>query len=501
MKEVKGRPIIWLIIIFMLVLALRLYIAFQTPLFNYDAYFNLRQAEHIRDTGFPLYNDPLSYGGKTQLFAPLHYYTIAAFSLIMPVEIAAKIVPNIAAALIIFVIYSMSIKLTKSNKISLLTSFISGFVPIYFIDINRASVNYLAILLIFLIAYSMMRLNERKYVDYTLIFMFLLVLTTPMAFILVIGLLIYLLLLKLENFVIEMKELEVILFFTFLVFWVNLLIYKNAFLAHGLLVIWQNVPVSILSNFFGNLGFIQVLGAISIIPLVFGAYAFYSALHLERNKEVIILLSLGLSTFILLWFKLVDLISGLTFLGMTLVALTAYSLKHINEFIEKSKLHKYEKILQISLLAIFIITIIPSIWSIAFVSNIGPMNTPAIADIQTLQWAAENTPKTAVIAAGLEEGDMVAYYGKRKNIMDTNFLLTPGIDQRYDDLNEIYTTDFETKAIGILNKYHSKYILITKNTLDEYEIGQVAYITDKECFTLEYYREESYLYKTDCKIE
>ncbi|MGV8141550.1 MAG: hypothetical protein ACP5NW_03870 [Candidatus Woesearchaeota archaeon] len=498
--EIRNKPIIWVILIFAIVLALRLYIAFQTPLFNYDAYFTLRQVENIKDTGVPLYNDPLSYGGKSQLFAPLHYYTIALFSILMPVETASKIVPNIMAALIVFVIYFMSLKLTKSSKISIFTSFISGFLPIYLIDINRASINYLAILLMFLIAYSMMRLNDRKYVDYALIFMFLLVLTTPMAFILVIGLLIYLLLLKLENYAVEMKELEIILFFTFLVFWVNLLIYKNAFLTHGLLVIWKNVPVTIMSNFFGNLGFIQALGAISIIPIVFGAYAFYSALHLERNKEVIILMSLGLSISILLWFKLVDLISGLTVLGMTLVALMAYSLKQINEFIEKSKIHKYEKILHISLVALSIITITPAVWSIVFVSDIGPMDIPSITDVQVMQWAAENIPKTAVITAGLEEGNMIAYYGERKNVMDTNFLLTPSIDQRYNDLNEIYTTNFETKAIGIFNKYNSKYIFVTKNTLDEYNIQKVAYISDKECFTPVFYREESYLYKVECKI-
>jgi len=501
LKEVKGKPIIWLLLIFLVVLAIRLYIAFQTPLFNYDAYFSLRQIDNIKDSGFPLYKDALSYGGKTQLFAPLNYYILAGFSLIMPSEVAAKIIPNIIAALIIFIVYYLSFKITKNNKISTITSFMSGFIPIYFVDINRISINYLAILLIFTIVYCMLRLNERKYVDYALILMFLLVLSTSMAFVLVIGLLLYLLLLKLENFAVEMKELEIILFFTFLVFWVNLLIYKNAFLTHGLLVIWQNIPVTILSSFFSNIGFIQVLGAVSIIPIIFGVYAFYAAFHLERSKDVMILISVGLSAFILLWFKLMDFISGLIFLSITLVILTSYSLKRLSDFIEKSKIHRYDKIITAAIIILFIITVIPSLVSIVSSSRIGPLSTPSMNDVVTLKWCSENLPKSAVITAGLEEGNMVAYYGQRKNIMDTNFLLTPQIDQRLDDLNSIYTTTFETKAISTLNKYNSKYILVTQETLKNYNIAKVSYVDDDKCFKLEYYRNGTYLYNTDCKVE
>ena len=501
LKEVKGKPIIWLLIIFAIVLAIRLYIAFETPLFNYDAYFTLRQVDNIKDTGFPLYKDPLSYGGKTQLFAPLNYYLLAAFSFILPTETIGKILPNIIAALIVFIVYYLSLKITKNYKISLMTSLMSGFIPIFFIDINRISINYLAVLLIFTTIYCLLKLNERKYVDYALILMFLLVLTTPMAFVLVLGLMLYLLLLKLENFSVEMKELEIILFFIFLVFWVNLLIYKNAFLTHGLLVVWQNIPLSILSNFFSNLGFIQVLGAVSIIPIIFGVYAFYAAFHLERSKDVMILVSLGLSAFILLWFKLLDLISGLIVLSITLTILTAYTLKRLNDFLEKSKIHKYEKLINLAIIVLFLITVIPSILYINNSSTIGPKDTPTVGDVETLQWAAYGLPANAVITADLDEGNIVTYYAKRKNIMDTNFLLTPRIDLRLKDLDDVYTTTFETKAIGILNKYNSNYILVTRKTLKKYGIDDLAYIQNNQCFIPIHTYKGANLYKTECTID
>jgi len=500
-KNNQIKPIIWLGLIFILVFAVRLYIAFETPLLNYDAYFSLRQVEHIKDTGFPLYKDNLSYGGKMQLFAPLNHYIIAAFSFIMPIDVAGKVLPNLLAALIIFVVYYLSLKITKNTKISLLTSFMSGFIPIYFIDINRVSINYLAVLLIFLIIYCMLKLNEHKYVDYSLILMFLLVLTTPMAFVLIIGLLLYLVFLKLENFAIEMKELEIILFFTFLVFWVNLLIYKNAFLTHGLLVIWKNMPVQILANFFGNIGFIQALGAISIIPIIFGVYAFYAAFHLDRSKEVLLLISVGLSAFILLWFKLLDIIDGFLFLGITLVILTAYSLKRFDDFLNKSKFHKYEKLITSLIIILFIFTTLPPIIYLVNNKDVGPLNTPSNSDIKVLTWAKEHLPENASIACGLDEGNLVAYVAQRKNIMDTNFLLIPRIDQRLKDLSEIYTTVFETKATGILNQYDSEYLLVTANTLKEYNIEQLKYLKNSNCFRLEYSNDDTYLYRLTCRLE
>lgn len=501
LKDIFSRPLFWLVVIFLVVLTVRLYIAFETPLLNQDAYFSLRQVESIKDTGFPLYKDPLSYGGKTQLFAPLQYYIMALSSFFLPIESSGKIIPNIFAAMIIFIVYYLSLKITKSPKISMLIAALSGFMPIYFIDLNRASINYLAILLILTIIYCMLKLNERKHVDYALTLMFLLVLTTPLAFVLVLGLLIYLLLLKLENFSIEMKELEIILFFTFLTFWVNLLIYKNAFLIHGLNVIWQNIPVNMMSDFFGNIGFVQVLGAVSIVPILLGMYAFYSAFHLDRNKDIMMLIATGLSIFLLLWFKLIDLISGLTFMSIILVILTAYSLKRIDEFIEKSRLQRYYKIFQVSFIAILFITIIPSLFYIINTSDIGPLGTPDIADVKALLWVSENTPKSAVIMSSVEEGNLVTYYAKRKNVMDTNFLLTPRIDQRKSEIDEVYTTRFETSAIGILNKYNAKYILVTAHTLESYGVESPSYLSDKNCFSLEYFSEQTYLYKIDCKIQ
>lgn len=496
-KKLFKSQEFWVAIIFLLVLAIRLIIAFQTQFFNYEAYFSLKQVESIKDTGLPLFNDPLSYGGKSQLFAPLHYYVLAFFSLFMSDDIAAKIIPNIFAALIVILTYFMALKITKSPKISLLTSFMSGFIPIMFFDINRISIDYLSTLLIFSIIYCIFRINEKKYVDYALILIFLLVLTTPLALILIIGLLFYLLLLKLENHHIEMKELEIILFFAFLTFWVNLLIFKNAFLSHGFLVIWQNMPTEIITGFFNKLTLLEAFYTISIIPLLLGLYGFYLAFQEERNKEVMLLTGFGISVFLLMWFRLLNIVTSIMLLSITLVIISAFALRKTTNFVEKTKLHKYEKIFLIIFVALFVITsILPSI----YLGMEKSKNTPQLEDIIVLEWAEQNTKKTSTMAGTLEEGYLINYYAKRKNIMDESFLLTQNIDQRLDDLDNIYTAQFQIEAVSTLNTYNTKYILFTNEARKKYGIQELSYI-ENECFEEIFYSQNSSIYMNKCRVE
>jgi hypothetical protein len=318
-----------------------------------------------------------------------------------------------------------------------------------------------------------------------------------LAFILIIGLLFYLLLSKLENINIEMKELEIILFFTFLVFWVNLLIYKNAFLGHGLSVIWQNMPTQLLSNTFDKITFLETFYTISIIPLILGLYAFYLVFYIEKNKEALLLIGFGMSSFLLLWFKLLSLVTGLIFLSVTLVILTAFSMKSMAAFVDKTKVHRHKRLFLTIMIILFIITAItPSIIIGLEKSGI----TPNQEDVEVLQWASENIPEDSVIAASLEEGNMIAYYADRKNIMDTNYLLTPNIDQRLKELDKILSTQFETEAVNLLNKYEANYIFFSPYTASKYGIEKISYVNDYQCFAEIYYLKNTSLYHSKCKI-
>ena len=98
------KEYIWLALIFSLVLGMRLYFAFQAPYFSEDAYFNIRQVEHIRETGLPLFKDDLSYSGRNFLFQPFFQYILAFFNLFMPLNLVCKLLPNIFASCLFYYI-------------------------------------------------------------------------------------------------------------------------------------------------------------------------------------------------------------------------------------------------------------------------------------------------------------------------------------------------------------------------------------------------------------
>lgn len=495
-KKLFRSQEFWVSIIFIIVLSIRIIIAFQTPLLNYESYYTLRQIENIKNTGLPLYNDPLSYGGKTQLYNPLYYYMLAVFSFFIPENIVVKILPNIFASLIIILVYFIGLKITKHPKISFLGSLMSGFIPILYFDINRASQDYLSMILIFAIIYCIMRINEKKYIDYSLILAFLLVLTSPLAFIVIFGLLIYMLLMRLENENVEIKEIELILFFSFLTIWIHLLLFKNALLKHGIMVIWQNMPAKIISGFFSKLTIIETIYTISIIPLILGIYGAYKTFHNTKNKEVMILIGFTIGVFLLMWFRLLNIIISITLLSISLVLMTVFAIKNINDFIEKTKIYRYKKIfLLIFIILFFITSVIPSM----YIGIKNSKDTPNVSDILVLEWASKNIPKTATIAGTLEEGHIIAHYANRKNIMDDNFLLTENIDSRLNDLDTIYTTKFQIEAISKLENYKSKYIILTDYARKKYNIQNISYINN-ECFQEIFYSQNTSIYYVKCKI-
>ena len=160
-----------LIAIFLLVLSTRLFFAFQTSTFSPDAYGIIRQAEHIQHNFLPLFEDPLSYGGRTLIYPPLFSYILGFFSLMFGITIVGKILPNIFAASLVFVVYLIAEEITSNRRAAMLAAFISGFIPIFFSrTLNDVSVYSLAIPIIFFVVYAFMKTShEKRYLPWFII--------------------------------------------------------------------------------------------------------------------------------------------------------------------------------------------------------------------------------------------------------------------------------------------------------------------------------------------
>ncbi|MBI2546262.1 hypothetical protein HYV81_03720 [Candidatus Woesearchaeota archaeon] len=497
--RVKSEYIV-LALLFAAICGIRLYFAFQSDNYAPEAYYTIRQVEHILETGFPLFNDELSYGGRSLFQGFLYFYILAAFRTVLPEAIVYKVIPNIFATSIIIVMYAITLYLTRHKSIALFSAYVAGFIPIFFFKtVNDISVYAIVIPIILLFIYCMLRLHEhRSYVIIIIVLILLLRLIHPSVTLLIMSLLTYLILLRLEGLPQLKEEIEIILFSTFLIVWSIFITFKRPFLAHGIDVIWQNIPAEILNNYFKDLSIIESVYAIGLIPLILGMYTIYLYLFKEKDRSLYLIISFAITISILLWFKFVSLVVGMLFLSPILVILFSVSYKRLLEYFEKTRFAGHNQLFIFAfVLAFFIFSIIP-----AFVSASKAMqNNVSDEEIQALAWLQEHSDPKAMVLGNLEEGHVITAVSRRANVIDTNFLLIKDAEYRLKDIRFFFTTPSETEAIRILNAYNVDYIFFSQKTKAQYGIQSLEFTRDKLCFNEVYNRHGIQIYRALCRLE
>jgi hypothetical protein len=481
-------------LLFLFVLGIRLFFTFHIQAFDYDAYFSLRQVEHIRQTGLPLYEDPLSYSGRTIFFPPFFYYLLAGFSFLIPLELAAKIVPCIGFAALVPVVYLITKYFTKNKTASSLAAFFSGFVPIGYNALNKASIYSFTLVLIFLLSYTFLRIEEKGFATWSIILTIILLLTHTSVFVLLISFLLYFLIRRLEKQKLRTKEAEIILFLFFLALWFNILLYKKAFFMHGIRFIWQNIPAPLLSAYFKDISFLNVISAVGLIPLLLGVYAVYHVFFKTRSRAASVYISFAIVSFLMLWLKVIPLQAGLLFLSMNLIILSATSLKSIFIGLSKTKIPRLNNLVITLIIILFILTTFSPL-----ITAIRP-DAPMPGDIEALQWLKNNTPDNSIVLGRVREGFLINYIANRKNVADSNFMLIKNPDQRYIDMTHLFTLRFESEAVRLINEYDVDYIFLSGRAMDAYGINRLFY-AEKDCFDLIYDKNAKIYEFTGCTIE
>jgi len=490
------RYIYALAAIFVLALALRLYFAFGTDQFSLDAYVGYRQVDSIRNTLLPSYVDDLSYSGRTHIFPPVYYYVLAGFSFFIGTALSLKIIPNLFACTIIIIIYLLVLELTKSRKISIFCAFTSAFIPVFFSNtLNSASSLSFTIPLTFYLFYCFLRIKEKRFLYHFLVFSFVLSLTSPISFLFIFAILIYLLLIKLEYRQENRLELEVILFVTFMTLWVNVLIYKNAFLFHSYNLIWQNIPSQVLSEYFKSVDIVSSVTSIGLLPLLLGIFAVYRYMFQEKDKRTYLLMAAALAVAFLLWAKLIDLVTGLMFLGAILVPLFGQSLKLFFDYVEKTKISDYADLFWIPLAILVVIT---SVASSIVAASVVMTDSVSPGEYKALLWMRDNTEKDSVVLSTLSEGDLITAIAERKNVADSDFILIRSSDIIFDDVKQMYTAILKTSAAEVLDKYGVNYIYLSSRAAGEFNISSLRY-ADGDCFR-PVYDEGVKIYQVSCGI-
>ncbi|MEK6939969.1 MAG: hypothetical protein AABX31_04535 [Nanoarchaeota archaeon] len=496
------KPVLVVGGIFVGVLMLRLILAFMIPEFTYESYFHLRQVEHILETGLPFYQDPLSYGGRELAFLPLFHYLAALFSLLLPLPLVAKILPNLLTALLVPITYLISKKVTEHETGSSVAAFIAGFLPILYYT-NGFVVNTLFLPLIFAAIYLYLNIEESakksdpklmKYIyTYTVIF-FILCLTSPLAAIMLIGLGIYALLSFMEGKKIYREEVEVMLFSVFLYVWVQFLFFKKSLLQEGISFVWQNIPSIIIAQYFPKFSIGVALVLVSIIPFLAGAIVVYRSLFQLKNQKSFLLISLVIATSALTWLRLIRFRQSLAFFSVVLAILFAAFYQDLERYFLKTKFsHTQKYLLPFTVLVLIFSTVMPAL-NTALLQDV-----PSTEEVAAFIWIKDNTPPSATVLATLDEGHLVTYYGKRNNLIDDRFMLVDDAETRFQSLTSLFTTKFRTEALELAAQYNIDYFVLTPSAKEKYQLKkELPYVT-RRCFDT-VYQNETTIFKLKCQL-
>ncbi len=316
--------------------------------------------------------------------------------------------------------------------------------------------------------------------------------TTSATFLLVTGFGIYLLLAAIEDIRVSRTQVEMIIFSLFFFIWTQFLFFKDVLLREGASFVWQNVPGPIISHYFPEISIPVAILLVSIIPFLAGIYVVYKSLFQLQTRRSILLISLAISTTSLAWFRLIPFRTSLAFFGLILSILFAVFYIDALTFIRTTKFFRYEGTIKIVLIVVLVVTILPLSLAAAF-----QQETPTNEEVEAFVWLRDNTPRESGVLSLLEEGDLVNYYSKRRNLMDEQFALVNS-EKRFNDLNSLYKTAFQAQAIGLLDQYDLNYLVLTPRAKEKYEIYDFAY-RDQECFE-RVYKNETRIYKVRCTL-
>lgn len=500
----QKKTAYWLIAIVLLTFITRLTVAFLVPNFTYESYFNFRQVEHITKTGLPLFQDHLSYGGRELTFLPLFHYISALFNLFLPLDIVALLLPNILLSLLPLLVFLIGRAISSSEEGSLLAAFLTSFLPILFTTSNNFTSETLFIPLVFLTIYSFLKIEQKKYLYLFLGSFLASSLTSNATFLLIMGFIIYLLLSILENKKINKTEVEVILFSFFFFVWTEFLFFKSLLAKEGIKFVWQNIPQAILSQYFPDISLFQAIILVSVIPFIAGVYVVYRALFQLHNTRAFLLISLAISTSLLAGFRLIQFRWSLMFFGVILAVLFAIFYDDFIAYISKTKFASKKKwllpLLLFFLLPTLIFPAIASAWQV---------KTPSSEELAAFSWLREHTSEDAGILALLEEGHLITYYSRRRNLMDDRFGTIGDVETRLADLNTLYHTTLQTIALDLLDKYNLQYIVLTSHAAKTEKLDSLTVplpYFSRKCFEMVYNEGERYnnnarIYHVRCTLQ
>ena len=488
----NKKELIIILIIFLLSFGFNLFFSLQTPDFSSDdAYFNLRHAGFISENYRPIIYDIQSYGGNYIFDTHVWHYFLAIMESSLGSVFAFKIIPSFFASFAVIFGYMIATGLTKNDLAAYFGALIFAFIPNFInLTLNQISIYSVYIPLMLLLIYSFIEIKKRTALF--LITSFIITILDPMNFLFLLSLIVFLILMVVEDKKILQETKNGILFYILLVILFNLILFKTIYLEQGFLAVWQNIPSQLYSDYFQSVNVLGLIGNIGVIPIILGITGFVLAFLKIKKRNVYVLSSIIISCVILLLLKLIPFETGLMVLAV-LFSLT--SVITIDKFIEYIKITKFERYKTL-IIGIFMIVAIASLFipSVVYARNTIKEGVSE-GEIEALYWIRENTNRDSVVMAGVYEGNLISAVAGRTNVIDTQFLLA---EDRYLEVSNFFKTESLVKAQRILAKYDVDYVYFSVKTKELYEIDRLKFSDEEVCFNQVFENDKTIIYEVVC---
>ncbi len=483
----KLKPIYFVILLFLFSLVFRLYFSFNSEYFyDTDSYFHIRIIDNFIQDGSLMTYDKLSFSGKDFNYPQLFHFLISLFSFI---PYYLKIIPALMMSSLILIIYLLTRELTKNEIAAVFSSFLAAFLPTEIkLTLNQISPYHLILPLIFLMFYCFLKIDNKKFFYLFLGLAFLMPLIHPISLLFVFGLIFYMLLLNVDELSIDRKKKELMIFTFFLIFFVNIIIYRKAFLFHGFNFPFRNFIIESNTVFMANFNIFTSIFYLSVLVLILGILGLFFGYFRERNDFVIMLSGFIMVILITAFMKIIDINFLLLLLSLVLVVLSSLSIKRFFDYLMITKISSLRNYF---ILLFIVLTLLLSFYPSFVIARSFSVDDKVLSD---LIWLKDNSDKNSLVLADIDDGYYVIGLAKRKNVLDHNVLLAPNYEQRVKDVKIIYTTWSAAVALDLIKKYNINYIYFSDKIKNKYMIEEILYIKDERCFE----KERETIYKVVC---
>jgi len=489
--KIKKEYII-IFIIFLISFGFNLFFSLQIPHYSSDdAYFNLRHSEHVSENFRPLTYDAQSYGGNEIINTHLWHYFLGIMNLSLGSLFAFKIIPSFLASLVVVFGFLIAKQITKNEMAGYIGAVIFAFIPNFInLTLNQISLNAAFVPLMMLFIYSLLDMKKRK--GLFLISSFFIVLLEPMNLLFFLALIIFVILMSVEDIGIQRETKEGVVFYLLLLILLNLILYKNIYLDQGLLAVWQNIPNQLYGDYFRTIDIFSLIANIGIVPLTLGIAGFVIGFLREKKRDLYLLSSIIISAGILLLLKLIPFDLGMMLLAVMLSITSVISIDKFISYIKITKAVKYTTLIVGVLILITLFSlVIPSYVYARDTINEGV----SYNEVEALEWIRDNTPIDSVVLGNVYEGNLIGELAERTNVIDTQFLLA---EDRYYSVAQVYQTESTVKAKRVIDEYGVDYIYFSEKTKTIYDVERLAYVGYEGCFEVVFENEEAVIYEVVC---